>query len=182
MQLLPRRDAGFRRVRARPSREAHRLPIVFGEFDGERLPLASESVDLLVSRSALEHVRVDHVAGLLDEAFRVLRPGGAMLHWIDLRDHFRITGRGLGVNGDWSEALQFTTPEYEAMFCNRPIYINRLRSMQWRSLMERAGFEAAVWQETRIDLPVGFDASVLQSPWRTLSDEELGVALVESRW
>ncbi len=161
------------------SREAHHLPIVFGEFDGERLPLTSESVDLLVSHSVLEHVREDHVAGLLDEAFRVLRPGGAMLHWIDLRDHFRITGLGLGVNGDWLEALQFTTPEYEAMFCNRPVYINRLRSTQWRSLMERAGFEVAVWQETRIDLPVGFDARVLQPPWRTLSDEELGVALVE---
>jgi len=161
------------------SRQAHSLPIVFGEFDGERLPLTSESVDLLVSHSVLEHVRVDHVAGLLDEAFRVLRPGGAMLHWIDLRDHFRIVGRSLGVNGDWLEALQFATPEYEAMFRNRPVYINRLRSTQWRSLMERAGFETAVWHETRIDLPVGFDASMLQSPWRTLSDEELGVAVVE---
>ncbi len=162
------------------SRETSRLPIVFGGFDGERLPLTSDSVDLLVSNSVMEHVRADVVGGLLDEAFRVLRPGGAMLHSIDLRDHFRLTGCGIdGVSGDWLEALRFSPSEYEAMFRNRPVYINRLRSAQWRSLMERAGFTVAAWQETRIALPVGFRAGALQSPWRTFSDQELSVAQVQ---
>jgi len=48
--------------------------------------LDSGSVDLIVSNSVLEHVR-DPLA-CFRECFRVLAPGGAMLHQVDYRDHF----------------------------------------------------------------------------------------------
>jgi SAM-dependent methyltransferase len=48
--------------------------------------VANASVDLALSSSVLEHVR--DLRGLLGELGRVLRPGGAMLHLVDYRDHF----------------------------------------------------------------------------------------------
>jgi SAM-dependent methyltransferase len=44
------------------------------------------SIDLVLSNSVLEHVR--DLRGLLAEIGRVLRPGAAMLHLVDYRDHF----------------------------------------------------------------------------------------------
>lgn len=44
--------------------------------DGEQLPFADDSFDLIVSIGVLEHVRRPKV--FLAEAYRVLRPGGAM--------------------------------------------------------------------------------------------------------
>jgi SAM-dependent methyltransferase len=49
-------------------------------------PVAAASVDVALSSSVLEHVR--DLRGLLGEVGRVLRPGGAMLHLVDYRDHF----------------------------------------------------------------------------------------------
>ncbi len=44
------------------------------------------SIDLILSNSVLEHVF--DLDGLCREMRRVLRPGGAMLHRVDYRDHF----------------------------------------------------------------------------------------------
>lgn len=43
-----------------------------------RLPFADDEVDLITSSSVLEHL--PDVGGFLDEAARVLRPGGRMIH------------------------------------------------------------------------------------------------------
>jgi SAM-dependent methyltransferase len=52
------------------------LPFQAVDFrgDGQCLPLASNSVDLILSQAVLEHV--PHPAGQVDEMFRVLKPGG----------------------------------------------------------------------------------------------------------
>jgi SAM-dependent methyltransferase len=48
--------------------------------------IPDRSVDLIVSSSVLEHV--GDPPALFRECGRVLRPGGAMLHLVDYRDHF----------------------------------------------------------------------------------------------
>lgn len=48
--------------------------------------MPAASVDLVLSSSVLEHVA--DPAGLFRELRRVLRPGAAMLHLVDYRDHF----------------------------------------------------------------------------------------------
>jgi SAM-dependent methyltransferase len=48
----------------------------FVTFDGERLPFADGSFDLVYCKQVLEHVR--HPGPLLAEVARVLRPGGAL--------------------------------------------------------------------------------------------------------
>lgn len=62
--------------------QAENLPIeVLQEF-GERIPLESESFDLVVARQVLHHAR--DLASLCAEVFRVLKPGGK---FIAVRDH-----------------------------------------------------------------------------------------------
>jgi len=48
--------------------------------------LPDAACDLILSNSVLEHVF--DLDGLVRECFRVLKPGGAMLHRVDYRDHF----------------------------------------------------------------------------------------------
>lgn len=154
------------------------LPVVFAACDGQHLALPSGSVDLLVSRSVLEHVRLGGLGVLLREAHRVLKPGGRMVHWIDLRDHFYLLG-DVEADGDWLHGLRFAQDAYDRMFSNRPVYVNRLRSSQWREAFRAAGFEEASWRETRLALPEGFDAASLHAPWNETSEDELSVAILE---
>ena len=98
-----------------------------------------------------------------------------MVHWIDLRDHMRILGSD-AVSGDCLEGLQYTEREYDSMFSHRPVYMNRLRSNQWKSLFEACGFEIVRWNPISIPLPEEFDRSQLQPPWCDDAEEELAVA------
>jgi SAM-dependent methyltransferase len=171
----------------RASREAVRtrlasgepLPIAFGSFEGDILPLPTASIDLIISCSVLEHVRNASIDALLAELRRVLRPTGGMAHWIDIRDHYRITGY-LTAEGDWLRALRYTDTDYEQMFSKRPIYVNRLRSSEWREKFRDAGFEARGWTEHRLPLPEEFDRSEIEPRWQNLSDEELEVTVIEA--
>lgn len=52
-------------------------PLCFCTYDGVRIPLAENSVDIVYSRQVFEHVR--HPEGLLSETHRVLKPGGVFV-------------------------------------------------------------------------------------------------------
>ena len=82
-------------------------PVEFRRTPGSTIPAANGSVDLLLSKSVLEHVSVDAVPALVDETYRVLRPGGGAVHMIDLRDHLWIDGDER-VTGDWLDALRYS--------------------------------------------------------------------------
>jgi ubiquinone/menaquinone biosynthesis C-methylase UbiE len=57
--------------------------------------------------SALEHVHKAKIKGLVEEIYRVLKPGGVTYHEIDLRDHNYVSGP-LG-------HLQYGDAEWEKM-------------------------------------------------------------------
>lgn len=69
--------------------------------DAHRLPIADASIDAVMLTHVLEHVRQPWV--ILDEAARVLKPGGEMLLIVpflfkvhpDPEDHWRFTAEGL---------------------------------------------------------------------------------------
>ena len=152
-------------------------PVDFVEYDGLRLPLPDESVDLVVSKSVLEHVPPEVAAGLLSEMYRVLRPGGSVAHSVDLRDHMQISG-DLHTFGDWLDALRYSDRVFDAMFSRRSTFINRWRTPEWRRAVDRAGFQVKAWVTSRLELHPGFDRSALRQPWNsydlaTLSEARL---------
>jgi ubiquinone/menaquinone biosynthesis C-methylase UbiE len=151
-----------------------RWPVRFPTFDGQVLPLADTSVDVVMSKSALEHVPWRLVEPQLADLYRVLRPGGVMVHIIDLRDHFHMKGDD-DVTGDWLEALRYPQRLYDAMFSNRSTNINRLRASEWLDVFTAAGFETEYEERKVFPLPDDFDPSQLQERWQGFARSELDV-------
>jgi cyclopropane fatty-acyl-phospholipid synthase-like methyltransferase len=78
--------ASYRTVRQAARRLSRRLSpkapgtVLFHRSDLIHLAsLASESIDLVVSVSALEHNRMEDIGTVVDEVMRVLKPGGRLL-------------------------------------------------------------------------------------------------------
>jgi SAM-dependent methyltransferase len=153
------------------------LPLRLEAYDGMNVPLPPAAVDLVVSKSVLEHVRQGQIRPLLASLRRVLRSGGSMLHVIDLRDHLHIEGDEKQT-GDWLEFLRYPEGLYEAMFSRRSSYSNRLRASEWRREFEVAGFEVTGWREGSLALPAQLDRSRLQARWAGLEDAQLAVGHV----
>jgi SAM-dependent methyltransferase len=161
-------------ARRRAASFGARWPVSFTTFDGRVLPLSDTSVDLVISKSALEHVPWRQVEPQLADLYRVLRPGGVMVHIIDLRDHFHMQGDH-DVTGDWLEALRYPQKLYDAMFSNRSTNINRLRAGEWLDAFADAGFETEYEDRKVFRLPDDFDPAQLQARWRGLGRSELAV-------
>lgn len=130
-----------------------------------RWPLEDRSADAVYSFSVLEHVRA--VDAFLDEARRVLRPGGLTLHAIDLRDHFRLEP-----GEDWLRFLRYPDWQWDLMTSRRSNWCNRLRAPDWRERF--AGrFEVRRFEEDRSPVP---DGTSLAARFRGLGEQALGVS------
>jgi SAM-dependent methyltransferase len=108
----------------------------FAPADGRATGLEPNSIDLVYSNSVLEHVPREEINGLMEESFRVLRPGGIIMHNIGCNDHYAFFDRSISpVN-----FLQFGEREWRLW--NNPIqYQNRLRAPEFLDLVAHAGFE-----------------------------------------
>lgn len=150
-------------------------------YNGSAIPLEAASVDLLYSRTVLEHVRGRDVRPLIADMRRVLKPGASMVHLIDFRDHMKLTRTDepdgwtfTNVHGDWLDALTYSDRLFDAMFSRRPVYINRLRSSDWRSLLLDAGFELLHVNED--SLPLASPRHPLDARFRSYDQDVLETA------
>lgn len=110
--------------------------------DATHLRLPAAQVDYHYSTNVLEHVPAATLAGLLAEARRVLRPGGYLLHFVDLSDHFAHDDpRRTAVH-----FLRHRPSVWKLLAGNRFMYQNRLRLPQYRQLLAEAGLRI-VWQQ-----------------------------------
>jgi SAM-dependent methyltransferase len=149
----------------------------FEAYDGSSIPAPDSGFDLAFSKSVLEHVQRRRVGPLLRELTRTLRPGGAMVHVIDLRDHMFIDGDH-AVAGNWLKALEYPERSFDLMFSNRSTYVNRLRSEEWRRAFAEPGLEIVRWDVSRLPLDAAFRRQALDRRWRSLGEDELRVAWV----
>ena len=117
------------------------LPLI----PAEDVELPDNSLDLIVSMSVLEHVK--NVKGVLSNCFRILKPGGHCLHFIDLKDHVNPT-KPLAF-------LSIPREQYEPDGTE-----NRLRASDFISEFSAAGFDitATLLQDTVV--PVATDGNM----------------------
>jgi SAM-dependent methyltransferase len=128
--------------------------------------IPSGHLHVIWSHAVLEHVRRDDFPVLMRELHRVLAPGGAMSHRVDLLDH---------LDGGFNN-LRFSSSLWE-----RPVvwrsgaYTNRLGRDEMVDAMTAAGFDVAVTETTVRPVP-GRIRRTLAPEFRARSGSQLAVA------
>lgn len=132
------------------------LPVELLTMDATRMRFPDRSFDLLLSRSALEHIHP--VDKLFAEIERLIRPRGIIYHEID--PFFWLRGchkRGL-VDIPWAHA-RLTPQEYHRYVVEsegnrkadkrlrRLNTLNRMTLQEWKAPMESGPFEIIEWSE-----------------------------------
>ena len=104
------------------------------------------SVDFIWSQAMMAMVHKSEVEPIFREFRRILRPGGAASHRIDLADHINFSLNNLRFSeAQWNSRLM----------SGSGFYTNRLRYRDYLELFQRTGFEAKVVGLERWDtLPV----------------------------
>jgi ubiquinone/menaquinone biosynthesis C-methylase UbiE len=65
------------------------------ELDSEKLPFADEQLDLVVVKMGLHELPFESQVSLIQDTYRVLKPGGRFVIWGNLIDRDQVTGRDL---------------------------------------------------------------------------------------
>lgn len=104
-------------------------------FDVRQTGLPSQSIDMVFSRTVLEHIPKKDIALIMKEMRRIMKPGGVMIHIIDTSDHWQHFDRGLSR----LNFLKFSPGWWNVI--NSPLaYQNRLRSCEHVKIIKEAGF------------------------------------------
>ena len=124
------------------------------------------SVDYCFSNAVLEHIPKTDFSKMIGEMARVMKPGGVIVHRVDLKDHL-----GGGLNN-----LRFTESRWEsAIFRNSGFYTNRIRFNEMVVSFENAGFSCNVQRTARwskLPLP----RRQMDESFQKLPDEDLLVS------
>ncbi len=94
----------------------------------EKIPLADESFDYIFSNASFEHF--ENPGGVIQDIYRLLKPGGLSVHTIDLRDHI-----------DFEKPLEFLKVSRDEYKFTSPYGTNRWRSPDFKNAFEKAGFK-----------------------------------------
>ena len=114
--------------------EALGVPVHFRQANAEHLPFEDGSIDVVFSSMFLHEMPAPVIKRFLAEAFRVLRPGGIMLHM------------ELPPNAALSPFDAFYL-DWDGYYNNEPFY-KGFRDMNYRTLCSNAGFESGDFFES----------------------------------
>lgn len=115
--------------------------------DARNLAIESDSIDFHVSNSVLEHIPSEVLSEILQEAQRIIKPSGFLIHQIHLGDH-RATGDRSLTSIDF---LQYNEPTWDKLAGNRFMYHNRLRLEEYITVFQDAGLEIVSISDRAID-------------------------------
>jgi len=107
------------------------------ESSGSLAQFPSHSFQLVLSGGVLEHVKREAVPDLFKETVRILKPGGWVLHSIDIQDHLSY------YDGAVSKKfyLTFSDRTWKYLFENRVQYFNRLQRGEWLDIFKSVDLE-----------------------------------------
>lgn len=125
--------------------------------------IPSESVDFVYSHAVLEHIRRHEFLDTMRELRRLLRPGGACSHRIDLKDHLGGALNNMRISSYWWE---------KEWMASSGFYTNRLRYSEMIELFRQAGFAVEMVATSRWDDAPTPRTSIAKE-FRGLSDEDL---------
>jgi hypothetical protein len=105
--------------------------------DCTRLPIPNGSIDVVYSRSVLEHVQPGVIEGIFLESKRILAESGVACHFIDPSDHWEHNDKNISrIN-----FLRYTDAVFRWTYLNPLNYHNRLRHSEYARILRHAGFE-----------------------------------------
>jgi SAM-dependent methyltransferase len=90
----------------------------------------SQTIDFHVSCNVFEHIPRNDLQEILEEANRVVKPNGLLLHRVDHTDHFSHADATLSP----VHFLQYSDEEWKQYGRSRYAYVNRLREDDYASL------------------------------------------------
>ncbi len=146
--------------------------------------LPDVSVDYHISTTVFEHIPGADIKRILEEAKRILKDDGIVIHFIDLSDHFQHQDKSITrIN-----FLRYSDEEWEKIAGNQFAHCNRMRASDYLTLFKEAGFdmcrcENLVDDEARVSIRDGF---MVDERFRNYSIDDLcvtrlKVALKENR-
>ncbi len=108
--------------------------------------LGEKSMDVVCSRTVLEHVPPHVLRSLLSASHGLLKPGGYACHTIDNSDHWAHRDSSLSrVN-----FLRFSDRTFDWLCRFNPLdYMNRLRHRDYLRMLEETGYEIE-WHEVEV--------------------------------
>lgn len=147
----------------------HRF-VYLAPCDCRNLSLKSSTLDVVTSRSVLEHIPPPVVEGIFQESYRLLKPGGLVCHFVDNSDHWEHGDKSISrVN-----FLRYSDRTFRLTYLNSLNYQNRLRHSQYIDMLRRAGFDL-LRAEPVIDARAvkALDTLPLSAAFRRFSAEDL---------
>jgi SAM-dependent methyltransferase len=118
----------------------------FAPCDCQRLGLEQSTLDFVISRAVFEHIAPEIIDGILEETWRILKPGGLICHFIDNSDHWEHNDKRIPrIN-----FLRFSDRAFRWTYLNPLNYQNRLRHIEYATTIKKHGF-AILREEREID-------------------------------
>lgn len=107
------------------------------DASGTMRGLPEDSFDFVVSSDVLEHIDRNILQPFIDKMFKLMRPGGLMIHDIDLTDHLSYYDS----RAPSKLYYRFSGATWDRWINSRVQYINRVQDPEWLSVFRQAGFD-----------------------------------------
>ncbi len=156
--------------------QADRLPIDYrAPADATATGLPDNSVDIVFSNSVLEHVPHANIRMMMQEAYRVLRPGGLCMHSVNCADHYAYFDKSI----TFMNYYQFTDRNWK--FWNNALqYQNRMRPQDFIELSEAAGLKTVLAKhKPRPELLAALPSLRIAPEFERYSPEQLACTSVD---
>ena len=104
--------------------------------EGRFQNLSENQFDLVVSSDVFEHLPYDLIPGILENLYKISKPGTWAYHQIVLTDHLKIYAKSIHAK----QYLSYSNQHWNRYLSNSIQYINRVQLPEWRTLISNAGF------------------------------------------